>query len=107
MLHDIDSAESQLRSLENRKINIESQLNDLGLEEKKLQELQLQRELLLRRKRKDLARIKMEIDTILEQDKKQKADAFEVGEQIKALKKQLNSLLSEIRQTKIKLSQLE
>lgn len=98
--------EAQLRTLTNRRITLESQLNDAQSEIKRINRSKEAMELDIRKKRKEIARIKVELDEMEQTSKQWNQKIFERDEDVKYAKKQLDKVVTEAREIKMKLQEL-
>lgn len=106
MLDETLELESQLRSMTNRRITLESQLNDAQTEIKRINRSKEAMELDVRKKRKEIARIKVELDQLEQQNKQWDQKLFEWEQQVSYTKKQLDKLVAETKEIKLKLHEL-
>lgn len=97
MPYDPNADANDLRSLMNRKMNIESQMNDLQSDISKLKRQKDEAELELRKKRKEIERMKVELIEIENKDKRRAQEQYEMEAQYSALKKQLDKIVVDIK----------
>jgi chromosome segregation ATPase len=98
-----EEMENQLRTLTNRKMDLDSQLNDAQAAIRKIMREKDASELDVRAKRKEIERIKVELNEMELAGKRRDQKLFEYEEQFKTAKKQLNQVAFEMKELKAKL----
>lgn len=104
MFQDTNDSAGQSRSWMNRKMDIDAQMSDLQSDISKIRRAKDEAELEVRAKKKEIERIKVELTEIENKTKRQDQEIFELEEQYKALKKELDKVLVNIKSGKDEMS---